>query len=131
LPTLICCEHKRIAGHIETRQDFLGSLPPVKQFPLKIALFYGLPRVVGGVSAPFAVNRPKSRNFSARAGSFRYSAELLKVQRIIPTWGSKLKSSADYSNCGGVKIAIRWTNFYFVLSFCRHSAAFSSLPHLS
>jgi hypothetical protein len=60
---------------------------------LKIAIFGGLPGVVGGISAlsleirivsrkfkRIAGNLPKSGNFSARAGSFRSSAELLKFQ---------------------------------------------------
>jgi len=67
---------------------------------LKIALFCGLPAVVGGISAlsleiqivsrkfkRIAGNPPKSRNFSARAGSFRSSAELLNFQPEIRKFG--------------------------------------------
>ena len=67
---------------------------------LKIALFCGLPAVVGDISAlsleiqivsrkfkRIAGNPPKSRNFSARAGSFRSSAELLNFQPEIRKFG--------------------------------------------
>src|SRR6202521_5833057 len=61
---------------------------------LKIALFSGLLGIIGGISAPspeirtvswkfkrIGGNPPKSRNFSARAGSLRSSADLLNFQR--------------------------------------------------
>jgi hypothetical protein len=63
---------------------------------LKITLFWSLLGVAGGISALWleiriisrkfkriAGNPPKSRNFSARAGSSRSSAEFLNFQRQI------------------------------------------------
>jgi len=67
---------------------------------LKIAFFRGFLGVVCGISAlplqirivsrkfkRIAGNPPKSRNFSARAGSFRSSAELLNFQSEIRKFG--------------------------------------------
>jgi hypothetical protein len=67
---------------------------------LKIALFCGFLEFAGGISAlsleirivsrkfkRIAGNLPKFRNFSARAGSFRFSAELLNFQRESPRFG--------------------------------------------
>jgi hypothetical protein len=67
---------------------------------LKIALFYGLLGLVDGISAlsleirnlsrkfkRIAGSPPKSRNFSARAGSFRYSPELLNFLSEIRKFG--------------------------------------------
>jgi hypothetical protein len=67
---------------------------------VKIALFGRILGVVGGISVlsleirivsrkfeRIAGNPPKSRNFSARAGSFRSSTELLNVQREIRKFG--------------------------------------------
>jgi hypothetical protein len=67
---------------------------------LKIPLFCRLLEVVGGISAlsleiricsrkfkRIAGNPPKSLNFSARAGSFRSSAELLNFQLEIRKFG--------------------------------------------
>src|ERR1051326_5777844 len=81
---------------------FYAAVRPPK-VRAKNALFSGLPRVVGGISAlsleiriisgkfkRFAGNPPKSRNFPTRAGSFKSSAELLNFQREI----RKFKSSA-------------------------------------
>ena len=67
---------------------------------LKIALFYGLLEVAGGISTlslqiriasrkfkRIAGNPPKSRNYSARAGSLRFSAELFNFQLEIRKFG--------------------------------------------
>jgi hypothetical protein len=75
---------------------------------LKIALFSGLLGVVGGISAlsleirifsrkfkRIAGNSQKSRNFSARAGSFRSSAELLNFQSEIRKFGWSFDFPAD------------------------------------
>jgi hypothetical protein len=70
-PAFICGEHKRIAGHIEPRQDFLRYRPRSNAL-LKIALFCGLQRVDGGISA--------------------LSLEIRIVRR-------KSKKSAEFSNC--------------------------------
>jgi len=67
---------------------------------LKIALFYGLLEVAGGISTlslqiriasrkfkRIAGNPRKSRNFADRAGSFRSSAELFNFQLEIRKFG--------------------------------------------
>jgi hypothetical protein len=72
---------------------------------LKIAIFCGLLRVVGRISTlspeirivsrkskRVAGNPPKSRNFSARAGSFSSAAELFNLQREI----RKFRCSFDF-----------------------------------
>jgi hypothetical protein len=70
---------------------------------LKIALFSGFLEVVAGISAlsleirivswkfkRIAGNPPKSRDFSARAGRFRSSAEFLNLQPEIGKFGRAL-----------------------------------------
>jgi hypothetical protein len=75
---------------------------------LKIAIFCGLLRGVGRISAlsleirivsrkfkRVAGNPPKSRNFSARAGSFSSAAELFNSQREIRKFGCSFDFPAD------------------------------------
>jgi hypothetical protein len=75
---------------------------------LKIAFFCGSAGVVGGIS-PFSLemeivsrkfkriagNPPKSRNFSARAESFRSSAEVLNLQPESRNFGCSFDFPAD------------------------------------
>jgi hypothetical protein len=83
-----------------TSVDRIFSAAARRSKALKIALFCGFPRIVAGISAlsleirifsrkfkSSAGNPRKSRNFSARAGSFRSSAELLNFQREIRKFG--------------------------------------------
>ena len=75
---------------------------------LKIAIFCGLRGVVGRISAlsleirivsrkfkRVAGNPPKSRNFSARAGSLRSAAGLFNLQREIRKFGCSFDFPAD------------------------------------
>jgi hypothetical protein len=76
-PAFVGSEHKRNAGYIEARQDFLRCWPPVKRFRENRAFL----RLVGSCRrhfGSFAGNPPKSRNSSARTGCFRSSAEFLE-----------------------------------------------------
>jgi hypothetical protein len=65
-PAFICCGHKRIAGYIEARQDFLRCRPPVKRSPENRAFL----RLAGS----------SRRHFGSFAGNPNRQPEIQKIR---------------------------------------------------